>query len=59
MSTSKYTLHLDRSRCAVADNEAVARNYINERPEDNSRWGLFEYIGGCPNSRDSYRELEV
>jgi len=56
--TTKYTIHLDRSRIAVADREADARRWVDEQTQDTGRFNIYEYLGGDPNQRESYREIK-
>jgi hypothetical protein len=57
--TSKFTVHLDRTRIAVADTEASARRWVHAQDEDNDRFALYEYLGGNPSRRESYREIWI
>ena len=56
--TAIFTIHLDGSRVAVTDAEADARRWVQEQPEDANRFSIYEYLGGNPNQRESYREVK-
>jgi hypothetical protein len=62
LGVPKFTVHFDNSRIAIGDSEVVARKWVDEEIErtatDSSRYVIYEYIGGNPTQKASYRKLK-